>query len=133
MSRYLLDACALLSFLLDEKEASSVEKILVQAKNGEVKLFMSLINYGEVCVRLEQFFDTVKAEEIKDDIKNMLDLNLLEASLEIVELAAKYKASGGLAYPDAIALATCKLQGLVLVTKDPEFRKFETEIAVNWL
>jgi predicted nucleic acid-binding protein len=133
MTKILLDACSLLSFLLDEKEASEIEIWFKKANQNQAKLYMSLINYGEVCIKIDQFFTEEKASEIKDLIKNNLSIQILNLDLKIIEQSASIKAKGGLAFPDAIALVTAKLNDLTLLTKDKEFEKFSKEYSILFL
>jgi predicted nucleic acid-binding protein len=133
MTKLLLDACSLLCFLLDEKEAEEMDSWFKKANQNKVKLYMSLINYGEVCIKIDQFFTAERALEIKDLIKNNLSIQILNCDLKIIETAATIKAKGGLAYPDAIALATSKANNSTLLTKDQEFKKFHKDFQILFL
>lgn len=133
MPKILIDSCSLLSLLLDEAEADKMTNWLQKARTGEVKLYMSLINYGEVCIKLDQFLDELSAEEAKENIKSNLFITILDVDMAIIESASKIKSGGGLAYPDAIALATCKTHDLTLLTKDSEFKKFTKDFEILFL
>ncbi|MEI6728564.1 MAG: PIN domain-containing protein [bacterium] len=130
---YLIDACSLLSFFLGEKESDKMENILNMANNNQTKLFMSLVNYGQVCMKFDQLLDEDEAKMKKEEIKTTLNITFLNLNLEITEQAAKLKSVGGLAYPDAFALATAKYHKLKLLTKDSEFKKFEGDFEIEWL
>lgn len=133
MKKILLDACSLLSFLLDEKEADQIENLIKKASQGDIKLYMSLINYGEVCITIDKVFTEPKSFEIKELIKNNLSIQILNLDVDIIETAAKIKSKGGLAYPDAIALVTSQNYNLTLLTKDSEFKKFSKDFDILFL
>jgi len=133
MTKILLDACSLLSFLLDEKEAEQMESWFKKANQNKAKLYMNIINYGEVCIKIDRFFNEQKATETKELIKHNLSIQILNCDLKIIETAAKIKAKGGLAYPDAIALVTSKVNNSTLLTKDKEFQKFSKEYSILFL
>jgi PIN domain nuclease of toxin-antitoxin system len=46
--KYIFDACALIAYLTDDRGADLVEDLLKQAENGEIVIFMSVINLVEV-------------------------------------------------------------------------------------
>ena len=45
---YILDACAVIALLRDEKGADTVEKVLIRAESGSAKVYMNIINIMEV-------------------------------------------------------------------------------------
>jgi predicted nucleic acid-binding protein len=53
--------------------------------------------------------------------------------LKMTRQAAIYKATYRVAYADAFAAALAKERRAELVTGDPEFKRLEKEIKVNWL
>lgn len=63
----LRDSYAILAWIQDEPGAQNVEDLLISAKTGQINLFMSEINLGEIyykCKPLEpqHSFDTEKSE-----------------------------------------------------------------------
>ena len=133
IKKFLLDACAVLSFLLDEKEAEKMQDIFTRSVNDENRLYMNLVNYGEICIVLNRYYSKNKAEEIQNLIKNTFKIEFLNLDLKLVEKAGAIKSNGGLAYPDAIALATSKIYNLTLLTKDQEFQKFTSDFDILFL
>ena len=62
-----------------------------------------------------------------------IELVPVDADLQLVRQAARYKASGKLAYAAAFAAALAKLRGAELVTGDADFTAVEGEIKIGWL
>ena len=75
-----------------------------------------------------------EAELIAREIAVMpIELVPVETDLELVRQAARYKASGKLAYADAFAAALAKLRNAELITGDPDFKAVDGEIKIGWL
>jgi len=132
MKNYVMDSFALLAFFKKEKNWKKVEDLLIKAHEEKVSLFISIINYGEI------YYATLRSdgEEMKNQIMAALDglpINIIDADKEITELAAAYKAMGGISYADCFAAALAKLKNAILVTGDTEFRQLESEIKIEWL
>jgi ribonuclease VapC len=53
--------------------------------------------------------------------------------LQLVQEAAKLKASKKMAYADCFAAALARLRNVEVVTGDPEFKEVEGEVKVAWL
>ncbi len=90
-----LDAFALLAFFEDEPGADLVRSLLLRAEEGGIKLFMSVVNLGEVWSAIAR------------------------ASLPFARLAAGYKAK--ISDADCFTAALAKSQRTDIVTGDPEF------------
>jgi ribonuclease VapC len=119
---------------LVHKEAGGerVRQLLIQAREGEVRLLMSVINLGEVAYQVERHFG-------KDTVSRLL--NRLERSpiffLEVTRArlltAAHLKANHPIAYADAFAAALAQEYGATLVTGDPQFRSLAPALEIEWL
>ena len=48
MTTKVLDSWALMAFLNDEPAAAEVERLLSKSGNGEIRLLMCIINWGEI-------------------------------------------------------------------------------------
>ncbi len=125
-----LDSSALLAYLYDEPGADVVGKLLKKKRNG--KLLMSVVQYGEVLYGTEILGGTPLRERVREFLAD-LPLILVPATQEHAQWAASFKARGGLAYPDAFALALAKMEKVTLVTKGREFKKFEKEARIRWI
>ena len=134
MATKVLDSWALLAFFEDEPAAEEVEKLLAKADQGTHKLLLSVVNWGEVYYNIMRRTSQAEAELIAREIAVMpIELMPVETDLELVRQAARYKASGKLAYADAFAAALAKLRNAELITGDPDFKAVEGEIKIGWL
>lgn len=60
-------------------------------------------------------------------------LHIVDAGLELAELAAGYKATHRMSLADAFAAALARQKKALLVTGDPKFKPLEGEIKIAWL
>lgn len=119
-TRFVLDAWALLAFLQKEEPAASrVKQLLEQAEKGNVELFISIINLGEVAYRVGKIKGESEAKETLDQMRR-LAMTVVPATEEAVLAAARFKMHYAISYADAFAAATAKELEAVLVTRDPE-------------
>lgn len=129
---YVLDSFALLSCLQNGAGAERVEAILRQGKAGQAELWLSIINYGEVLYVTEREQGLEAAHEAAAAI-DRLPIQVEQAGRKLTFSAAHIKATLPLAHADAFALALALEVGGRVVTGDPEFRKAEPLVAVEWL
>jgi ribonuclease VapC len=131
-SAYVLDSYALLAHFEDEAGGARVERILKAAQAGKTKLFLSVINYGEV-------YSTTfreRGRENADEVKSVLEqfpITIIPADREYTLEAAKLKGAHAVAYADCFAAALGMKKKARVVTGDPEFKKFGESVAVEWL
>jgi PIN domain nuclease of toxin-antitoxin system len=136
MSRYVLDACALIALLQDEPGADKVVSAINAANNGEADIFMHKINL------LEVYYDAFRSRG-KDQadlmlshvIKCPVEVNA-EITNEIFHEAGRLKASYGISLADSIALAQALVIGGELLTAD--HHDFDTivgreDIVFQWI
>jgi predicted nucleic acid-binding protein len=130
--KYILDSCALLSYILGEKEALVMKDLLLNSKNT---FYLNYINYGEIIFTLgKKGLQEKKLEVVKDNLKLYLGIKFVQTdNFEVVEMAANYKIDGGLSYFDALILASSKKYNLKIITKDKEFKKFSSEFDILFL
>ena len=132
MKNVTFDSHAILRFARDETGADRVEELLRAAEELRVRAYANEINPGEVyCITMrrpgaeaarrfpEQFF-TLAVERVA-------------ASREIIESAAELKARHSLSYEDCFAAATALKFGTSIVTGDPEFKKVEHLVEIEWI
>jgi len=130
---YILDAWAVLAWLGNENGHLRVQELLKKAQRQEVKLAMSIVNFGEV------FYSIGKSDGIAEAIRTEKRLRLLPidiiAPLEdrLVMRAAYLKAQYPISYADAFAAATTEQEEAILVTGDPDFKRLEKIIQIEWL
>ena len=103
---YVLDACALLSYLNDEPGSDIVEDLLKKAANGEHTIYINIVNLIEVHYANIRSLGTNKAIEI---LKNILATSIqvvADVSETIFQESARLKATYKCSLADAIGLAT---------------------------
>ena len=131
-TRYVLDTSAFIAFFLNEKEAEDVEKILLDSIKRDNSCIMSVVQYGELLY-------TILNRESKRDhrwlshLMEMYNISLVEADKSSAEVAASYKARGGISYSNCLVIALAKEKNATIVTKDKEFKKFEKDVSIKWI
>jgi ribonuclease VapC len=131
-SAYVLDSYALLAHFEDEAGGAQVEKILKAAQTGKTKLFLSVINFGEVYYTTFRERGREDAEEVRS-MMEQLPITVVPADRENTLEAAKLKGAHAVAYADCFAAALGMRKKARVVTGDPEFKKFGELVAVEWL
>jgi len=126
---YVLDTSALLALRSDEPGAARVEEILRLGRRGKARNFASFMTRMELLYRVS----ATESEESARTALRLIDaagVSWVSCDPEILELAARFKARGGLSVADAWIAATAATKRAVLVHKDPEFsavREIEQE------
>jgi predicted nucleic acid-binding protein len=129
---YVLDANALLIFLLDRPGANRVAKILQQTNRREVKALMSAVNWGEVVYSLWKIRGEAEAKKL---IGRVEQLPLTVVSVDPVRAmrSGELKTIHGLGYADSFAAQLALELGATLVTADLEFGKAGKKLKVLFL
>lgn len=128
-----MDSYAVLAYLNDEPAAQDVEDILRLAVNGEVKVYMSWINLGEVYYRLQRVYNRQISRKAIEIIKSW-PIELLQVEEQLTLLAGDIKAKNRLSYADAFAAATAVSSDGIILTGDQEFKPLEGHvIKIKWL
>ena len=130
--KQLLDTFAVLAWLQDEPSASAVELILQDAKRDGDELLMTLINLGELYYILRRSLSAIETRALLDMILD-LPVRAIPVSEDLVWEAAEIKARNPLSYADCIAVAAARREGAALVTGDPEFKRVEGMVRIQWL
>ena len=127
-----LDSWALMAYFENEPAAEQVADAIADAQENGVPLLMSVINVGEVWYATARRRSIKDADEAISDLRS-LGIKFVEADWELTNIAATYKARGGISYADCFAAALAKQNKAALVTGDREFRQLEKEIEMVWL
>jgi len=129
---YVLDAFAFMAYLQGEPAAQSVRKILSDAKENKCRVFISIINVGEVLYNIERSKGLTSAHEALALIQS-LPIEILPADNQTVIAAAHIKANHLISYADAfVVVAAQKING-VIMTGDPEFEEVTELAQIEWL
>lgn len=130
--RSLLDSFAILALLKKESNYQHILDLLKQAKRGERHLIMNQINAGEV------YYLVFKRNLTSDFDKFwraflMLPIEFIGNDFELVIEAAKIKSQYAISFPDCFAVVTAIKEGASIVTGDPEFKKVEKRVKIDWI
>jgi len=131
-----LDAYAVLAYLQGEPNARKVETFLSRAESGRARLFLSMINAGEIFYRLRKVGEKRLAEDfVSHLLSGAFPVESVPATDARVVAAARVKALFPISFADAFAVALAAEKGLPVLTGDPEFRAPEAAeaITVDWL
>ena len=129
---YVLDSFALISYLQKEAGGPRVAELLREAEEGRAAVWLSIINYGEAIYITEREHGPEAARVAAKTI-DALPVRVVEAGRELTFAAAHIKATLPMLYADAFAVALAVEKGARVVTGDPEFRKAESLVAVEWI
>ena len=129
-----LDSWALLAYLEDEPAADAVDRLLTDATASGDELLMTIVNWGEIYYAIMRAASQQDAERITGEL-DLLPLRIVGVpeDRQLARQAAVFKATRKMSYADCFAAALAKMNGLELVTGDPEFKEVEKEIRVRWL
>ncbi|MEK6725209.1 MAG: type II toxin-antitoxin system VapC family toxin [Deltaproteobacteria bacterium] len=111
VTTYVIDACALIAYLREEKGSDKLCKLLKDRKNN---FYMHSINIGEVYYDSLRISGEEKAHELFDDIAK-LPINVIwTLDISFIHLVGKYKTSYKIAYADSFVLALAEREGALL-------------------
>lgn len=128
----LLDSFAVLAWIQDEDGSQFVEDLLYRAQEHQEEVLLNIINLGEVLYRCARIQDMSFARDILEKIK-LLPIRIYPCSNELILEAAEIKAEYPIAYADAFIVATALREDARIITGDPDFRKVEHLVQVEWL
>ncbi len=130
---FVLDAWAILALLQKEEPAASrVLQLLQEANRQVLKLYVSIINLGEVYYRIGRVKGKKEADETLKSLYQ-LPVTILPATDQIVLEAAALKMELAISYADAFAAAETQRLKATLVTGDPELVRLKGVIQIEKL
>ena len=133
-SGYVLDSFALLAYLAGEVGMAKVRTALEGAAVGRHRVYLSLINLGEVLYVVERARGRTEAL-LSLAAVDQLPLHVLPVTRATALAAAHVKARFPLAYADAFAVIAARDHSATIMTGDPEFGPVVEAglITVDWL
>ena len=132
MKSYVIDSFAMIAFFEDEPGAEKVADVLNALMKQKAKAFMSMINWGEVYYNTMRVQGINKAEEVIGQIKKY-PIQLVSVDQGLTYKAAKLRGEHKIAYADCFAAALSSKLKAPVITGDPEFKKLEPEISIQWI
>jgi predicted nucleic acid-binding protein len=132
MKNYVLDSFAIIAFFEDEPGAKQVAEILSLLIQKKAKGYMSTVNWGEIYYSTMRVQGVEAAEQAIKQLRKY-PIELVGADQELTYEAAKLKGEYTVAYADCFAAALSLRLSAPVVTGDPEFKKLEGEISIQWI
>ncbi len=132
MKNILFDSHAILKFYQDEDGADKIEKLLISTRQGDLKAFMSEINLGEVYYMTIRRLGLASAKEYLEQFVE-LSIRIVPPSWDIILSASEIKAEHAISYADCFAAATALGVKASIITGDPEFKKIEHLVKIDWI
>ena len=124
-----LDSFALLAYLKMEGKYKKIKDLLA---SDEV-LFMNDINVGEAFYVLAKERGVEKAEYFVNTVLPNLPIQVVSNALHDVLEAARIKATHSISYADCFVVATALKKDAAIVTGDPEFKKVQKTVEIEWM
>ena len=131
-SAYVLDSYAMIIHFEDGAGGEQVRKVLKAAHAGKTKLYMSVINLGEIYYNTYRERGREKADEAVF-LMRQLPVTLVNADMEITIEAAGLKSVHPVAYADCFAAALGIRKKATVITGDPEFKRFGKLVKIKWI
>jgi ribonuclease VapC len=128
MKNYVLDASAVIVFLSKSANYERVAALVKKVSQGEARLIISTINWGEVLYSMAKSLGLYCATA---DLKAMsVYLESVDISEELAEQAATVKFHYKIGYADCFAAALAMRMDATLVTSDPDFAKLGRKLKI---
>lgn len=135
MTDRVLDAWAVMAFLKDRQPAArQVRQLLDESEHRRYRLWMNIVNMGEVFCLSVKARDEAFGERVLSMLRSRI--SVISATDELVLWAAQVKAKHAISYADAFAAATAVDRQLPLVTGDPELRMLaerDSQLKIEWI
>src|SRR5512145_2877392 len=128
----LFDSHALLKFFQKEPGHEKVARLLDQARRARAEMFLCAMNLGEIIYITRRAFGDQKKIEILAHIER-LGFTILPVPNGLIFRAAELKSEYSISFSDCFALAAALEHGATIVTGDPEFKKVEHLVKVEWI
>ena len=136
MSKYVLDACALIALLDREPGYEEINHLLLKAELGEVSVYINFVNLLEVYYDRIKISSLERADIFLETIYNS-SIEVLEMqNKEILRNAGRLKSSYKMSLADSFALSTAIYKQATIITADHhEFDIIEQKekISFHWV
>ena len=110
---YVLDSYAVLAYLEAEPGSDRVRELLTAAKSRKCRLFMCVVNLGEVIYIIERERGLPEAQDTLARIDE-LPIEIINVDRTLTLAAAHLKTVCPIAYADCFAAALAQLQNAIL-------------------
>ncbi|MFZ5888176.1 MAG: type II toxin-antitoxin system VapC family toxin [Chloroflexota bacterium] len=116
----------------EEPAASRVREVIEGAQEGTARLFVSIVNIGEVYYRVGKLQNQKEADSVLKDLY-LLPIEIVSADDDTVLEAARLKMKHVLSYADAFAAVTAQQKDAILLTGDPELLALKRSMKIEKL
>lgn len=130
MKNAVLDASALVVFFLDAPGAEKVERLIQAAIVRDVRLFMSVVNWGEFYYATWRDRGKLVAQKSLAELAQF-PIQLEEATTEATKLAVEIKAQYALPYADCFAASLARRRTAPVITSDSDFLRVKSLIEIQ--
>ena len=127
-----LDSWAIMAYFEDEPAAEKIANMIADARDLGHRLLMSVVNIGEVWYAMARKHSARDADDAIGELRS-IGIEFIDVDSPTTQIAARYKAMGGISYADCFAAALAKHNKAPLLTGDREFEQLEKEIEIVWL
>ena len=122
----------MIAFFENEPGAEKVGRIIESIMDRKAGGYMSVINWGEI------YYDTMREQgvETAEDVIgqfNKYSIGLIDVDRQLTHDAAGLKGKYKIAYADCFAAALAMRLDAFVVTGDPEFKKLDHEVKIEWI
>jgi ribonuclease VapC len=129
----LLDSYALLAYLNKETGFEKVRGVLEETQESKISVPMNEINVGETYYVVFRHRGVENAEYFLETILAGLPITLVHNDFQDVIDAARIKAEYPLSFAGCFAVVTARRESATILTGDPEFRRIEHLVPIEWL
>ena len=134
MRRLVLDSHAIVGWIKGESCAGVVALRLEEAEQGQVLLYLSAINAGEIYYVLNKRHSRSIAAAWEKELLPSLPIQTVRPDFEAIFAAAKLKAQYPISYADAFAASLTLTHAAPLLTGDSGFRAKAIQVLrLDWL
>lgn len=132
MTSYLFDSFALLKLFQKEAGHAKVATLLEDMIQKRQRPLMHIINLAEILYLTKKRFGEVERRRALGAVYD-LDFEILSATDEIVYQAAELKGIYPISFGDCFALAGAINYRATIVTGDPDFKKVQHLVEIEWV
>jgi len=110
----------------------NVKSLIEACRKKSLSGYMNQINLGEVYYKTIRAVGIDRAREFLENFER-LPLMIVLPDRELIWKAAEIKADYSISYADCFAVATAIRHNARILTGDPEFKKTEKLVKVDWV
>ena len=126
------DSHAILKWTQMEAGYKKVKSLIEACRDQSRSGYMNQINLGEVYYKTIRAVGIEKAREFLENFER-LPLMIILPDRELIWKTAEIKAEYSISYADCFAVATAMRHNATILTGDPEFKKTEKLVKVQWV